>query len=76
MSAELLTKVICFFSDGSSALLQTASKGKTAKKKTKGEEGTLLICYYKHREVNKRQIVNSEHHSALYFKNKTFEFLS
>jgi len=30
------------FVDASSALLQTASKGKTTKKKTKGEEGTFL----------------------------------
>jgi len=45
----VLTEVM-FFSDGSSALLQTASKGKTVKKKTKGEEGTMIhslddYCY-------------------------------
>ena len=48
--------ILCMFlSDGSHPLMRIASKGKTAKKKTKGEEGlsfTFLLSvfyyYYKH----------------------------
>jgi len=32
-----------FLSDGSLALMPTASKGKTGKKKIKGEEGKLVM---------------------------------
>jgi len=34
-----------FLADGSPALMRTVSKGKTAKKKTKGEEGQLSVIH-------------------------------
>ena len=34
-----------FYSDASPALMRTASKGKTAKKKTKGDEGKLSMIH-------------------------------
>jgi len=35
-----------FLLDGSPAPMQAASKGKTAKKKIKGEEGKLFVIYF------------------------------
>lgn len=42
---NFLPTEVLYFSDGSPAVMRTASKGKTAKKKTKGDEGKLFMIH-------------------------------